>query len=594
MGFFGKLFHEKLRCFRSNLFQPITKTRKPIAYFRRLSSNTRDASEEEELCSTFLRECARKSDSRWGRTVHAKLIKGFIPFSMYLQNFTLNMYVKGGKVDDGLRLFDEMPHRNVVSFSALIAGLVQWGFPGEALSIFNFMHRDGTVGMNEFTLVSALQACSLISCRSFCYQIYALIVRLGLECNVYLVNAFLTGLIRQGKFKEALEVFEKCNNKDTVSWNTMLAGHLQDPYLDLPGFWYRMICCEEVKPDNFTFASVLTGLAVIPDLKMGLQVHGQLLKSGYGSEKCVGNSLADMYIKNQRLVEGFKVFDEMMWRDVCSWTLIAAGCLQCGEPGRALEVIGEMREMGVKPNKFTLATALNACANLASMEEGKKVHGLKVKLGNEVDLCVDNALLDMYAKCGCMEGAWIIFRSMRTRSVVTWTTMIMACAQNGQARDAIEVFEEMRMEDVEPNNITFICVLYACSQGGFVEKGRYYFSSMSSDYGISPTEDHYVCMVNLLGRAGHIKDAEELILSMPFQAGVLAWQTLLGACQLHGDVETGKRAAEHAIDLDKKDPSTYVLLSNMLAVSNNWDKVGVLRELMETRDVQKTPGSSWI
>lgn len=458
------------------------------------------------------------------------------------------------------------------------------------------MHQDGTTKPNEFTLVSVLHACSLYGNLTQAYQVYAFIVRLGFQWNAFLMNAFLTVLVRQGELTEALEVFENCPNKDIVSWNAIMAGYLQCSYLEIPNFWCRMNR-EGVKPDGYTFSSVLTGLAALTDLKMGVQVHAQLVRCGHGAEMCVGNSLADMYIKNHKLVDGFKAFDEMPSKDVCSWTQMAAGCLQCGEPSKTLEIIAQMKTVGIKPNKFTLATALNACANLASLDEGKKFHGLRIKLetSTDVDVCVDNALLDMYAKCGCMEGAWCVFQSMKDRSVVSWTTMIMGCAQNGQAREALDIFDKMRLEEgVEPNYITFICLLYACSQGGFIHEGWKYFASMTHNHGITPGEDHYACMVNLLGRAGRIKEAERLILNMPFKPGVLVWQTLLGACQVHGDTETGKRAAEHALDINRTDPSTYVLLSNMFAGLSNWDSAGMLRKLMDSRDVKKLPGSSWI
>ncbi|XP_008467246.2 pentatricopeptide repeat-containing protein At2g13600-like isoform X1 [Cucumis melo] len=547
----------------------------------------------EDFYVSFLQRCVQTSDSRHGSAIHAKFLKGFLPFSLFFHNHVLNLYVKCGRLSYGLQLFDEMPERNVVSWSAIIAGFVQHGRPNEALSLFGRMHCDGTIMPNEFTLVSALHACSLTQRLICSYQIYAFIVRLGYGSNVFLMNAFLTALIRHEKLLEALEVFESCLSKDTVSWNAMMAGYLQLAYFELPKFWRRMNL-ESVKPDNFTFASILTGLAALSEFRLGLQVHGQLVKSGYGNDICVGNSLCDMYIKNQKLLDGFKAFDEMSSSDVCSWTQMASGCLQCGEPMKALEVIYEMKNVGVRLNKFTLATALNSCANLASIEEGKKFHGLRIKLGTDVDVCVDNALLDMYAKCGCMTSANVVFRSMDERSVVSWTTMIMGFAHNGQTKEALQIFDEMRKGEAEPNHITFICVLNACSQGGFIDEAWKYFSSMSADHGIAPSEDHYVCMVNLLGRAGCIKEAEDLILQMPFQPGSLVWQTLLGACLVHGDIETGKRAAEHALNLDRNDPSTYILLSNMFAGGNNWDGVGSLRELMETRDVKKVPGSSWM
>ncbi|XP_049349284.1 putative pentatricopeptide repeat-containing protein At3g15130 [Solanum verrucosum] len=550
--------------------------------------------EEEGKYLNVLRQCVATSRLDNAKAIHAKLLKN--PggrSSLYLHNHILNAYVKCGDTAKGLKLFDEMTDRNVVSWTALIAGFVQKGFPVEAFSLFTHMHRSGTKP-NEFTFVSALHACSFEDRLSLtnAYQVYGLITRLGFESNVYLVNAFLTTLIRHGRLDEALMVFEWCSNKDIVTWNAMLSGCMQFCCSEVPRLWYRMIH-EGVVPDNFSFASVLTGLAELFVLDLGVQVHSQLVKSGHGSEMCVGNSLVDMYLKNRSLGEGFKAFEEICFKDVCSWTQMAAGCLNCDEPIEALRVIGEMRRAGVMPNKFTLATAFSACANTASFKEGEKVHGLRIKLGDDIDVCVDNALLDMYAKCGSMDGAFMVFQSMDEHTTVSWTTMIMGYAQNGYPKKALEIFHQMREEGTEPNYITYICVLYACSQGGLIDEGWKYFTSMSDDYGILPGEDHYACMVNLLGRVGRVREAEELILSMPFQPGLLVWQTLLGASRLHGDMETAKRAAERALQVDKVDPSIYVLLSNTFAGLQNWDGVGTVRELMQSRDVKKVPGSSW-
>lgn len=410
------------------------------------------------------------------------------------------------------------------------------------------------------------------------------------------MNAFLTALIRHRELDEASAVFEGSLHKDTVSWNAMMAGYLQPvTYSKFPGFWCRMNK-EGLKPDNFTFASVLSALTALSDMGMGTQVHAQLVKSGYGIEVRLGNNLIVLYLKGQRLVDGFKVFEGMPHRDEACWTHMAAGCLQCGEPAMALEVIAEMKSVGIEVNMPLLATTVNACAILGSLEEGKKAHGLRIKLGNNAAAVgVDNALIDMYWKCGSRECAVGVFQSMTDRSVVSWSTMIMGYAQNGYAREAIEVFEAMTRDGLaKPNCLTFICVLYACSLGGFVDAGLKYFSSMVIDHGIFPGEDHYACMVDILGRGGRIKEAEKLILSMPFQPSALTWKILLRSCQVHQDTETALRAAKQIVDIEKKDPSTYVLLANMLGGERDWGNGEALRELMETGDVRKITGSSWI
>ncbi|KAL9155429.1 hypothetical protein ABFS82_09G003100 [Erythranthe guttata] len=548
--------------------------------------------------ATTLKECVGTSNLRRAKMVHAKLIKtsDFESDSIFIHNHLMNAYVKCGDISDGHQVFDEMPEKNVVSWTVLIAGFVQKNFPTEAVSLFSDMHRS-SISPNEYTFVSTLHACSFAeSLDLICaLQVYGLIIKLGFESNVYLVNAFLTGLIRHGKLDEAVRLFEGCLYKDIVSWNAILDGYLKFKCEDIPRLWQRMIRVG-VKPDEFTFATALTGCAELSNLEIGLQVHSLMVKTGHAIERCVGNALVDMYLKNRRLDEGFRAFDEISTKDVCSWTQMAAGCLNCGEPIVALKVFDEMSKAGITPNKFTLATGLNACASLASLDEGQKVQVFAIKLGDEIDVCVDNALLDMYAKCGCMEGALRVFRSMKERTVVSWTTMIMGYAQNGLSENALEIFEEMtRVEGEKPNHITLICVLYACSQGGFIDRGLEYFSCMGSDYGVVPQEDHYACVVNLLGRAGRIKEAEELILKMPFRAksGVV-WQTLLGACRAHGDVGTAKNAARRAFEIDESDASTYVLLSNTFADSENWSCVGKLREWIENRDIKKMPGSSWL
>ncbi|KMT03580.1 hypothetical protein BVRB_8g192550 [Beta vulgaris subsp. vulgaris] len=500
------------------------------------------------------------------------------------------MYVKFGDFGNALQLFDEMPQRNVVSWTSFIAGFVRHGFAKQGLFYFSCMFT-GDVRPNEFTLVSALNACSSTGFISQAYQIYTLVIRLGFEWNVFVKNAFLTALIRNGELLDAIKIFDGCLNKDMVSWNAMISGYLQILPAEVPGFWLRMVR-EGVKPDAFTFSMVLSSLVDLGDDKLGMQMHGQLVKFGHGSETCVGNSVVDMYLKFGELVNGFKAFHEIGCKNVRSWTAMATGCLTCGAPSKALELLGEMKMAGIRPNQFSVATTFQACANMASLDDGKKAHGLRIKLGSQMDICVDNALLDVYVKCGCIDDAMLVFRRMMDRTTVTWTTMVMGFAQNGQPLEALQAFNEMITKGIQPNYITFVCVLYACSQGGFVEEGWKYFSSMTHIYGISPGEDHYVCMVDLLGRTGQIKEAEELIAGMPFKPGPLVWKTLLGACHIHGNFEAGKRAAECAIHLKQSDPSTYVLLSNMFAVSSHWEGAKNMRNIMKSKSVHKIQGTS--
>ncbi|OEL22342.1 Pentatricopeptide repeat-containing protein [Dichanthelium oligosanthes] len=544
--------------------------------------------------ATLLQRSAATANPRLAVSLHAALLKpGLLSSDLFLSNHLLIAYFKSRLHHHGLRLLDEMPRRNAVSWSVAIAGLTQGDQPREALALFRQMRLAGCPP-NEFALVSALNASSFVGATGSgrAQELYALALRLGFESNVFLMNAFLSAMVRHGQLANAVQLFDNACVRDIVSWNTLLSGFAQHWCMQGWILWRRMVR-EAVGTDGFSFSTVLSGLAARASLASGLQVHAQLVKSGFGDDVYVGNSLVEMYIKSKCLVDGTRAFTEIHCKDVVSWTEMAAGCLHCGEPAKAIGILSHMMLDGVMPNNYTFATAANACASLTDLDEGRKVHGYVIKLGDDSDVGVNNALIDMYAKCGSVSCAYKVFQSMQQRPVITWTAMIMGFAQNGLARKAVVVFDDMLLEGVAPNYVTLICVLYACSQGGFVDEGWIYFNAMGDKFGVQPGEDHYACMVDLLGKAGHIEEAEQLISRMPFRPGILVWQALLGACHLHGNEAAGRRAAEHALALEKDDPSTYMLLSNMLAGRHNWDSAGRVRGLMGDTEIMKLPGSSW-
>lgn len=542
--------------------------------------------------AALLQHSAATADPRLAAALHAALLKpGLLASHVFLHNHLLIAYFKCRLHRRGLRVLDEMPGRNAVSWSAAIAGLTQGGRPRDALALFCRMRLAGCPP-NEFALASALNASSLAPAGTWCArQLYALSVRLGFDSSVFLMNAFLAAMARHGQLEDAVRLFDSASARDTVSWNTLLAGFARHWSVQGWVLWRRM-AREAVGADGFSFSTVLSGLAASVSLASGLQVHAQLVKSGFGDDVYVGNSLVEMYMKNKCLADGTMAFAEIRCKDVVSWTGMAAGCLHCGEPAKAIGILSQMMLDGVMPNNYTFATSANACASLTDLDEGRKVHGYVIKLGDESDVGVNNALIDMYAKCGSVTCAHKVFQSMQQRPVISWTAMIMGFAHNGRAREAVEVFDDMLLRGVAPNRVTLICVLYACSQGGFVDEGWIYFNAMEDKFGIQPGEDHYACMVDLLGKAGHIEEAQELISRMPFRPGVLVWQALLGACHLHGNEAVGRRAAEHALALESDDPSTYMLLRNTLAGQHDWDGARRVRGLMGA-EILKLAGSSW-
>lgn len=253
-----------------------------------------------------------------------------------------------------------------------------------------------------------------------------------------------------------------------------------------------------------------------------------------------------------------------------------------------------MHQIGMKLDNFTLATAVTSCAILAALENGKQVHAIIIKATLRTDVFVDTALVDMYTKCGSIENARQVFSNMFERRQFSWNTTIAGYAKHGYSDEALRLFAEMQQAGLKPDHVTFVNVLSACSHAGLFDEGRDYFDSMHRNYGITPKVEHYACMVDILGRAGCLNEAEAFINNMPLQPSALVWRTLLGACRVHGNLDIGKRAAECLLDLNPHDTSTYLLLSQIFAVSGNWNDVAKVRTLIKSLRVTKEPGCSWI
>lgn len=304
--------------------------------------------------------------------------------------------------------------------------------------------------------------------------------------------------------------------------------------------------------------------------------------------------MLDAYAKCGDLDLARKVFEEMEMRDVASWNALIAGLAQGNRPSEALELFKKMREANIQPNDITVLGALSACSQLGAITEGQRVHEyIKMKsLGYNVIVC--NAVIDMYAKCGFVDRAYQVFDEMRcSKSLVTWNTMIMALAMHGDGVKALELFETMAHSGMKPDSVSYLAALCACNHSGMVDEGMRLYESMEK-YGVSKNMKHYGSMVDLLGRAGRLKQAYDIILSMPMAPDIVLWQTLLGACKTYGNVDMAEKAADKLIEMGSNSCGDFVLLSNLYAAHKRWADVGRVRQAMKNRDVKKVPGFSYV
>eukprot|EP01018_Ginkgo_biloba_P025873 Gb_41753 [translate_table: standard] len=503
---------------------------------------------------SVLPACASLAAVEQGMKIHEHIIRSGFQSDIFVQSALVDMYAKCGSIEKARHVFDKMNHRNVVSWNSMIAGYVQNGRVDEALSLFDKMPARDVVSW----------------------------------------TAMIAGYAQNGHVDEAFKLFQKIPKPNVVSWNAMIAGYAQNGQGEDALNLFRQMKLSGVNPDPKTVASVLPACANLAALEQGMEIHEDIVRSGFQSDVFVESALVDMYAKCGRIEKARYLFDKMHQFNAVSWTAMIAGYVQNGHSDEALKLFRQMQETGAKPESNTFASILPACASLAALEQGMEIHKDIIRCGFQSDVFVGTALVDMYAKCGSIEKARDVFDKMHQRDLVSWNTMIAGYGMHGQGKEALKLFEEMQQSGMNPDHVTLVCVLSACCHAGLVDEGQQYFNCMKKHYHITPAMDHYVCMVDLLGRAGHLDEAQDLINTMPLKPDATMWRCLLGACRVHHNIEVGECVAKRLFDLDPKNAAPYVLLSNIYAAAGRWNDTENVRRMMKDRRIRKTPGCSWI
>ncbi|KAL2552438.1 Pentatricopeptide repeat-containing protein [Forsythia ovata] len=616
-----------------------------------------------------------------------QMVKEFNGFNLVAHNCLINANVKWGNISEARRLFDEMPERNEVSWTALISGLlrygrvdeamwyfernpfqnvflwtatisglVQNGLSSEAMGVFVEMLASG-VAPNDVTFTSVTRACGELGNFELGKSVLGLIVKVGFEDNLSVSNSLVSFNLRLGNIDLARRIFDRMEERDVVSWTTILdmyveMGDLREArriFNEMPErneiSWSMMISrysqggySEEAvkifrqmvqygfKPNTSCYSSVISALASLDALEAGKHIHGHVLKIGVEKDIFVGCSLVDLYCKCGNTIDGRLMFDSILEKNVVCWNSMVTGYSLNGQLAEAIElfnqipnknniswnslisgyvetenfdgafeVFNEMILSGERPNKSTISSVLKACASLVSLEKGEYMHAKVVKLSFQNDVFMGTALVDMYAKSGNIESSRKVFNRMPIKNEISWTAIIQGLAENGFAEESLALFEEMEQTSiVTPNDLILLSVLFACSHCGLVDKGLFYFNSMENVYGIMPSERHYTSVVDMLSRAGRISEAEKFITNMPFEPEVNAWAALLSGCKTYGNEKLAEKIARKLSELAETKSGGYVLLSNIYASSGRWLDVLSTRKLMNEKGVKKSGGCSWI
>ncbi|TVU48268.1 hypothetical protein EJB05_07898, partial [Eragrostis curvula] len=489
------------------------------------------------------------------KQVHALMVlQGFLSDASALREllFASAVAVRGGIAHARL-VFDRIPQPDRFMYNTLIRSAAHSDAPWDAVSLYARMARNGGVRPDKLTFPFVLRACAAMGSAATGAQVHAHVVKAGCESDAFVRNALIGMHASCGDLGVAAALFDRAARGDAVAWSAMISG-----------------CAR----------------------RGDLGAARQLFDESPVKDLVSWNVMITAYAKRGEMALAKDLFDRAPDRDVVSWNAMISGYVSCGSHKRAMELFEQMQSMGEKPDIVTMLSLLSACADSGDLDVGQRLHSYLSERFSRTGLTtvIGNALVDMYAKCGNMKSALEVFWSMRDKDVSTWNSIIGGLALHGHVIESIDVFEKMLMGSIRPDEITFVAVLVACSHGGMVDKGREYFNLMQQIYRIEPNIKHYGCMVDMLSRAGLLKEAFEFISKMKIEPNSVIWRTLLGACRIHGEIELAEYANRELLKARSDASGDYVLLSNIYASVGEWLGSEKMRKLMDDSGVNKEAG----
>ncbi|EXB99118.1 hypothetical protein L484_007026 [Morus notabilis] len=487
-------------------------------------------------------------------------------------------------------VFDKLPPRGVDVWNAMIIAYSREECPREVMKLHRQMISEG-IRPDSSSFSVALKACaSLLDLRAG-EEIWFKAIEHGYEYDAFVGSSVLNLYAKCGKIDEARAVFDKLPRRDLVCWTSMITGFVKSGGPLEAVDMYRRMQKEELEADGVVMLGLMQACASLGELKVGLSIHGCLIRRDHPMDVMLQTSLVDMYSKTGKLEYACCVFDIMSHKNVVSWGALIAGHAQNGLAGNALELLVEMQNCGFKPNLVSLLSALLACSQLGLLKLGKSIHGYIAKR-HDIDQVSGTAVIDMYSKCGSLSCAQALFDRTKTRDLIFWNAMITSYGIHGQGEEALSLFLKMREAGLKPDHTTFASLLSALSHSGLVEEGQYCFRLMHTEYKIIAEEKHYLCMVDLLARAGKVEEAYELIGSMNILPGLPVWVALLAGCYNHGALLIGEIAVKKILELNPRDLGVYALISNFCSKEGKWNEVAGLKNVMKQMGIKKTPGYS--
>ncbi|KAK1430452.1 hypothetical protein QVD17_13181 [Tagetes erecta] len=541
---------------------------------------------------SLLPVCAAIEDCVMTSEIHCYVVKMGFGYHVTVNNAFVDAYGKSGDLKACMQVFDEMTEKNDVSWNVVITSLAYVDRRQDAVDFFKSMIKEGMIP-NPVAVSSILPVFVEFDCLQWGTELHGFSIRRCIESDIFVANSLLDMYAKFGYPVKASNLFNNIDPKNIITWNAMVANYAQNGFELSALSAVREMQTHDQVPNAVTLTNALPACARIGSISHGKQVHARSIRGGFDLQLFISNALIDMYAKCGNLNLARKVFD-VSCKDRVSYNTLISAYSHTNMSIESLILFRELLLKGLEPDAISLSSALSACANMAEIKIGKEIHGVCVRTRFCNHLIVSNSVLDLYTKCGRMDLAQIVFDEMPSKDTASWNTIIMGYGMRGEIDTAISLFEAMKDEKhdhVKRDSITYVAVLSVCSHGGLVDLGRKCFKEMK-EHNIEPTQMHYACMVDLLGRAGLMDEAVEIINGLEIEPDSNVWGSLLGACRIHGNIELGQWAADHIFKLKPGHSGYYTLLSNMYAEAGLWHEADKIRELMKFRGVQKNPGFS--
>lgn len=553
-----------------------------------------------ESASTFpsvLSVCGDEWFSREGIQVHCRVVLLGFGCNLFVRSALVGLYISLRFLDVALKLFDEMPERNLAVCNLLLRCFCETGDSNRLFGVYQRMELEG-VTENGLTYCYMIRGCS--NDRLLCEgkQLHSLVIKSGWNIsNIFVANALVDLYSACGDLSGSRRSFNAVPEKDVISWNSIVSvcadyGSVLDS-LDL----FRKMQFWGKRPSIRSFMSFLNFCSRNSDLQSGKQIHCCVLKMGFDvSSLHVQSSLIDMYGKCNEIESSVSVYKSLPYPTLECCNSLMTSLMHCGITKDIIEMFGLMIDEGAGIDEVTLSTVLKALSLSvpASSHSCTLVHCCAIKSGYASAVAVSCSLIDAYSKSGQNDESRKVFDELDSPNIFCWTSIINGYARNGMGKDCVEMLREMDQKNLIPDEVTILSVLSGCSHSGLVEEGELIFDSLESKYGISPGRKLYACMVDLLGRAGLVEKAERLLLQARGDADCIAWSSLLQSCRIHGNEAIGRRAAKVLMDLEPENFAVYIQVSKFYFEIGDFEMSRRIREIAASRELMREIGYSLV